>query len=105
MHTGRRTVLLVVLPVVILGCGSNSKRAVARIEADEITTRCGENVTASEEGKKVSVYCHLRGLTHLTGTLWRARITFPGGCVLCVTFDAAKYVPGSTHAQNAASCT
>lgn len=109
----RLVALLLILPAVGLACGSSAdyKRSVARIEATEIATRCSSAVTASEEGKKVQVHCDVRQLTPLTGALWRVRIHVPGTGLTCasVTFDAAKYVPGSKYAQSYAgtptSCT
>lgn len=100
----RRLTVLLLLPAFAIGCGgTDTKRAVARVEVAELATRCSDNAMAAEEGAKTPVRCRVGQLAHLTGTLWRATLAVPGGH-LCVTFDAAKYVPGTKNGQSVSSC-
>jgi hypothetical protein len=104
----RRTLSLLPLVSLLAACGgTNTKQAVAKVEAHEILQRCTAGVTAATHGATKPVPCHLRELSHLTGTLWKVRLSVPpynASTSVCVTFDAAKYLPGSRQAQNYASC-
>ncbi|HEY2742384.1 MAG TPA: hypothetical protein VGI69_09440 [Gaiellaceae bacterium] len=114
--------VLVALVLVVAGCGGSgttaatastatptttSKPIAAPSEAASIVDQCSTEMATMVTGLHVSPRCNLRGLTHLRGTIWRARLAVPPHtptAFLCVTFDTENYVAGSRQGQSSRAC-
>jgi hypothetical protein len=116
--------VLVALVLVVAGCGGSGghttaatastptptttpKPIAAPSEAGAIVQQCSTDMATMVSGLHVSPRCNLRSLTHLRGTIWRARLSVPPHtptAFLCVTFDTANYVSGSRQGQSSRAC-
>jgi hypothetical protein len=116
--------VLVALMLPVAGCGGSgrdtaaatastrtptttSKPIASPSEASAIVEQCSTDMATMVSGLHMSPRCNLRGLTHLRGTIWRARLAVPPHtptAFLCVTFDTANYVAGSRQGQSSRAC-